>query len=71
MSHNKKILKYYISDTDKDDPTKTWTTLVGETVANEIKNAFVNSMKQWNDVYFYSYNSNGTRNKNKIIDIVA
>ena len=26
-------------------------------------------MKQWNDVYFYSYNQNGTRIKNKVINI--
>ncbi|MBE6676041.1 MAG: hypothetical protein E7594_04270 [Ruminococcaceae bacterium] len=37
---------------------------------NEIKDAYVNSMKKWNNVYYYSYDSAGNVVKNKIINIV-
>ena len=39
-------------------------------VGVEIKNAYANSMKKWNNVYFYSYNSDGTITKNKLIEVV-
>ena len=38
--------------------------------AQTLKNAFVNSMKKWNDVYFYSYKQDGTKSKEKVINIV-
>ena len=38
--------------------------------AEEIKNAYVNSMKKWNNVYFYSYDSSGNIVKNKVINII-
>ena len=56
-----------------DDPAAgySWTpngksSLVGE----EIKSAFAASMEKWNNVYFYSYNADGTITKNKIINVV-
>ena len=69
LDHNKKTLKYYIAATSEDDVNYTWTTDVSPATANEIKTEFVNSMKQWNDVYFYSYDQNGARTKNKVINI--
>ena len=48
----------------------TWTTDVSAFVAQEIKNAYAESMKKWNNVYFYSYDDNGILNKHKIINIV-
>ena len=69
LAQNKKTLKYYFSPTGKDNTSYTWTTDIDQATANEIKEAFVSSMKQWNDVYFYSYNQNGTRIKNKVINI--
>ena len=38
--------------------------------AEAIKLAFANSMEKWNNVYFYSYNQDGSVTKNKIIEIV-
>ena len=69
LAQNKKTLKYYFSPTGKDNTSYTWTTDVDQATANEIKEAFANSMKQWNEVYFYSYSQNGTRIKNKVINI--
>ena len=40
------------------------------TVGDEIKTAYANSMKKWNNVYFYSYNQDGTITKNKLINVV-
>ena len=39
-------------------------------IVNDIKTAYVESMKKWNNVYFYSYDSNGNKVKRKIINIV-
>ena len=41
-----------------------------QATAKEIKEAYANSMKKWNDIYYYSYDSGGNRTKNKIINIV-
>ena len=41
-----------------------------EAVGEEIKEAFSNSIEKWNNIYFYSYNSNGTITKRKLINIV-
>ena len=38
--------------------------------AEEIKNAYVDSMKKWCDVYFYSYDSSGLVTKNKIVNLI-
>ena len=60
-------IKYYFADSSGN---YTWTTDVSEEVAKEIKNAFVNSMKKWNNIYCYSYSEDGTKSVRKIIDIV-
>ena len=39
-------------------------------VGDEIKDAYAASMQKWNNVYFYSYNADGTITKNKLINIV-
>lgn len=62
-------IKYYFEETSTDG-TYTWTTDVSEAVADEIKNAYANSMKKWNNVYFYSYSTGGVVTKHKVINIV-
>lgn len=70
ISHEKTVVTYYFAETSKDG-TYSWTTDVSETVANDIKNTYANSMKKWNNVYFYSYDdSTGLITKNKIINVV-
>ena len=69
ISHNEMIIKYYFSDVSQDG-TYTWTTDVSNTIAQEIKDAYVSSMKKWNNIYFYSYNIYGTLEKHKIITII-
>ena len=66
--HTDNTIKYYFSD-KSEDGTYTWTTDVSETVANEIKTAYANSMKKWNNVYFYSFDGENVV-KNKIINVV-
>ena len=67
--HNNTTIKYYFEDCS-DTGDYYWTSDVSAQVANEIKNAYANSMKKWNNVYFYSYDSYGNVVKNKIINIV-
>lgn len=69
ISHNETTIKYYFSDYSY-DKTYTWTTDVSSAVAQKIKEDYSNSMKKWNNVYFYSYNTNGDLEKFKIINIV-
>ena len=63
-------IRYYFAERD----TNTGCTWIpaGETenTAQQIKAAYANSMKKWNNVYFYSHNSDGSITKNKIINIV-
>ena len=69
ISHEVDTIKYYFADSVVGS-TYTWTTDVSASVAQEIKNAYAESMKKWNNVYFYSYDDNGILNKHKIINIV-
>ena len=62
-------IKYYFASS-VEGSTYTWTTDVSTSVAQEIKNAYAESMKKWNNVYFYSYDDNGILNKHKIINII-
>lgn len=70
LSQENLILKYFFSEYAYLNSSYTWTTDVDLATANEIKTAYVNSMKKWNDVYYYSYDENGKKTKNSIINIV-
>ena len=63
-------IKYYFEEASSTNPNYTWATEVSETIAQEIKEAYANSMKKWNNVYFYSYNSSGEVEKHSIINII-
>ena len=69
ISHEEDTIKYYFANS-AEGSTYTWTTDVSASVAQEIKNAYAESMKKWNNVYFYSYNYNGTVKKCKLIEVV-
>lgn len=68
LSNNVLTIKYYFEETSKDG-IYTWTTDVSDIVAQEIKEAYVDSMKKWNNVYYYTYDDYGNREPNKIINI--
>ena len=59
ISHLENTIKYYFDD-------QSWSSI---TDAEDIQNAYANSMKKWNNVYFYSYDATGNIIKNKIINI--
>jgi len=69
LDHQIDTIEYYFEDFSLDG-TYSWTTNISETLSKEIKDAYENSMKKWNNVYFYSYDNNGYIVKNKIINIV-
>ena len=60
-------IKYYFAESSNG---YYWDTDVGAEEAEAIKEAYANSMKQWNNVYYYSYDSNGNRTTHKIANIV-
>ena len=66
ISHNETTIKYYFSDLSYDG-TYSWP---ADNVGQEIKDAYANSMKKWNNVYFYSYDSDGLLQKHKVINII-
>ena len=65
FNHEEHTIKYYFED--KPGGSESWSNIQD---ADEIQNAYANSMKKWNDVYFYTYDSHGNVEKNKIINIV-
>ena len=86
ISNETNTIKYYFADNAQNDSSYTWTTDIfaeyiktmaaeeaqekAESMANEIKEAYANSMKKWNNVYYYSYDDYGNRICNKVINVV-
>lgn len=63
-------IEYYFAP-ESEDGQYTWTSgNISPDTANEIKETYAQSMKKWNNVYFYSYEEDGSITKNKIINIV-
>ncbi len=81
ISHAETEIKYYFVEHANGDQSKTWEDLIKESsseqisteaaleIVLEVKNAYANSMKKWNSVYYYSYDSSGNVIKNKVINI--
>ena len=71
LSHETTTIKYCFSEYAEEDPNYTWTTdNISEEEAEEIKAAFANSMKKWNNVYFYSYDSLGNVSKHRVVNVI-
>ncbi len=68
LSHETQTIKYYFAD--ESSSGYRWDDNISEELAEEIKTCYANSMEKWNNVYFYSYDSNGNIVKNKVINIV-
>ncbi len=67
LAQDTMTIKYkYINEVSTD----LWEKLIPGADPQVLKDAYTNSMKKWNNVYFYSYNSDGTVTKRKVIDIV-
>ena len=70
IGHDVRTIRYYFAESDPETGFTWVPDGVSEAVSEEIKNAYANSMKKWNNVFFYSYNSDGTITKNRLIEIV-
>ncbi len=70
ISHETETIRYYFSDSAKDNSSYTWTTELSESEAAEIKQAYADSVKKWNDIYYFSYDENGNRSAHKIINVI-
>ncbi|MBQ7343592.1 MAG: hypothetical protein IJW53_02370 [Clostridia bacterium] len=68
ISHETQTIKYYFAD--ESSSGYRWDDDISEELAEEIKTCYANSMEKWNNVYFYSYDSNDNIVKNKVINIV-
>ncbi len=85
LDHDVQTIKYYFEPTSFLS-SYTWTTDIykeyiktmpheealakSETMALEIKEAYADSMKKWNNIYYYSYDTSGNRVTHKVINIV-
>lgn len=69
LDHNIDTIKYYFSETAKES-NYSWASNTTPEIAQAVKTAVVNSMKKWDNVYFYSHGSSGNITKNKVINIV-
>ena len=71
INENISTIKYYISNNKLNDDNITWyETGLNETQVNQIKNDIVAGIMKWNDVYYYSYDANGNKVSNKVINII-
>ena len=70
IGHDVSTIRYYFAESDPETGCTWVPDGASEAVGEEIKNAYANSMKKWNNVFFYSYNSDGTITKNRLIEIV-
>ncbi len=61
-------IEYYFEETAENGTSWSEFGLTSSEI-NELKNAYANSMKKWNNVFFYSYDSDGNVIKNKVIEI--
>ena len=68
LPNEEKTIKYYFKENTA--ISDIWPDYISESDVEDVKNAYVNSMKKWNNVYFYSYNEDGTINKKKIINVI-
>lgn len=68
IGENVETLRYYFEDASVNDENLTWSTGIDSSLAEEIKQSYANSMKKWNDVYYYSYN-NGVKVARKVINV--
>ena len=69
LIHDETTIKYYFADTTEKGIKFIWGNHVMED-PEVIKNAFTNSMKKWNNVYFYSYDDNGHIVEHKVINVI-
>ena len=77
ISHEENIIKYCYESSDaewieyvKQAYENSITDETALDVVRQIKIDYANSMKKWNNVYFYSYDSEGTVTKNRLINVV-
>lgn len=70
IGNNTEIIYFYMNETAENDSSYTWSSDVSLADANEIKNAYIESMYMWNNVYYYSYDEFGNRTSNRIIHII-
>lgn len=57
LSHETTTLKYYFDTKTSEGLEFGWGDYMTSDDENIVKNAFIDSMKKWNNVYFYSYDS--------------
>ena len=66
ISHEVETITYRFEGTDDQ-----WTPYgKSQEIVDEIKSAYASSMEKWNNIYFYSYNSDGSITKKQLINLV-
>lgn len=69
-SDNISTIKYYMNPTGKNNSSFTWGSGLTTEETNKIKIEFKKSMEKWNNVFYYSTNSDGTITKHKLVNVL-
>ena len=69
-SNGVSTIKYYISPNGKNNSNVYWNSYLSNSDAEYVKTAYVNSIKKWNNVYFYKYDSAGMITKQRLVNII-
>ena len=70
ISHEIDTIRYCFADSDPLTGCTWIPNGESEAIGEEIKAAYARSMEKWNNVYFYSYNSNASITKHRLINLV-
>lgn len=62
-------INYYVSTSSLENSNITWTSLIGDTEGTRVKNTLKQSLEKWNNIYFYSTDTDGYIEKRKLINI--
>ena len=72
ISEETSTIRYWFEESAPNNSSYTWTseTDITEEIAQDIKTSYINSVMKWNNIYYYTYDENGNRISNKIINII-
>lgn len=64
-------IRYYISPVGETSTAINWSTGIDDELSDRIINDFTESMEKWNNVWYYTINSEGLYEKKKLVNVVA
>ena len=63
-------IRYYISPVGRTSTTINWTTGIDDELSDRIIDDFTESMEKWNNVWYYTLNTEGLYEKKRLVNVV-